>query len=372
MKAEPNAAVLDDPGRIARQDPSGMFSLLARWPQQWQEAAERAKDARLPEESQARGSGTGGFRHVVVSGMGGSAIGGDLLRSYLGDSLSVPLVVNRSYACPAFVGPDTLFVAVSYSGNTEETLSSLAEALRRGAEVAGVAGGGRLQEECQRAGKVVFPVPGGLPPRQALGYLLLPVLGLLESLGLAADQSSAIEETGEVLAELVDAYGPDVPAAENPAKDLAISLHGKVPVIYGVEGRTDAVAVRWRGQIHENSKNWATSNVLPELDHNEVTGWRSLSAVTREAVWLIFLEDVEDGERMARRRELTRGLISPFVSGAVTVQSRGRGRLARLLSLVLLGDFVSCYLAVLNRVDPFPVPLIEDLKKALAGQSPPE
>ncbi|MFQ5914819.1 MAG: bifunctional phosphoglucose/phosphomannose isomerase [Nitrospinota bacterium] len=362
-KAE--AAILDDPGRIALQDPNGMFGLLAQWPEQWRSAAALAQGVRLPE-----GARTSGFRHVVISGMGGSAIGGDLLRSCLGDSLIVPLIVHRSYSCPGFVNPNTLFIAVSYSGNTEETLSSFADALERGAEVAGVTTGGALEEECRRAGKAVFPVPRGLPPRQALSYLFLPVLALAQELGLANDQDSAIGETGEVLLELVRAYGPEAPTAGNPAKSLAVLLHGRVPAVYGVEGRTGAVAVRWRGQFHENSKNWATSNVLPEMNHNEIAGWPSLSGLTQKAVYVIFLEDLEDGERMARRREITRELIAPHVSGTITVQSRGESRLARLFSLVVLGDFVSCYLAVLNRVDPLPVPAIEDLKKALAAPSP--
>ncbi|MFQ5692348.1 MAG: bifunctional phosphoglucose/phosphomannose isomerase [Nitrospinota bacterium] len=371
-KAGAQAAVLDEPGRIADQDPGGMFALLGRWPEQWEAAASLARGARLPEASAARRASGTGFRHVVVSGMGGSAIGGDLLRSYLADSMRVPLVVNRSYACPAFVGPDTLFVAVSYSGGTEETLAAVSAALERGAEVAGVTSGGRLENKCRRAGKAVFPVPGGLPPRQALGYLFLSVLGLLEGLGLAPDQASAVEETGDLMSYLVRSYGSEVPTAENPAKILAVSLHGRIPVIYGVQDRTDAVALRWRGQFHENSKNWAASNALPELDHNEITSWPALSGLTRKSVAVIFLEDAEDGARMERRREITRRLIAPHVADVAGVRSRGRSRLARLFSLVLLGDFVSAYLAVLNRVDPLPVPVIEDLKKALTENSPPE
>ncbi|MBI2881153.1 MAG: bifunctional phosphoglucose/phosphomannose isomerase [Candidatus Tectomicrobia bacterium] len=366
-KPHQDADTLDDPGEVARRDPNGMFTLLRRWPEQWKEAAALAREARLP-----GGAPPGGFRHVVISGMGGSAIGGDLLRSHLADSLAVPLVVNRSYACPGFVGPDTLFVAVSYSGNTEETLASLADALHRGAEVVGVTSGGALGEECRRAGKTVLIIPRGLPPRQALGHLFLPALGLLAGLGLAPDPSAAIEETGKRMREWVRAYGPEVPARENEAKRLAASLRGRVPVVYGVQDRTDAVALRWRGQFHENSKNWASSNVLPELDHNEINAWASLSELTRRCVTLIFLEDEEDGGRMVRRREITRELIAPHVSACLSVRSSGRCRLARLFSLIVLGDFASCYLAVLNRVDPLPVPVIEDLKKALAAPSPTE
>jgi glucose/mannose-6-phosphate isomerase len=357
--------LLDDPGSIARRDPGGMFGLLAGWPGQWRSAAARAKDAEWPE-----GPPAGGFQNLVISGMGGSAIGGDLLNACLGDALGIPLVVNRSDACPGFVGPGTLFVAVSYSGETEETLSAAAEALGRGAEVVGVTSGGALASKCSRAGKAVFTAPGGLPPRQALAHLFLPMLGLVQALGLADDQSTAVEETGQILSEAAGLYGPAVPAAENPAKRLAFALHGKIPVVYGVQGRTAAAATRWRDQFHENSKNWAAANALPELDHNEIASWHSLSALTRRVVCVIFLEDPEDGARMARRRQLTRDAIAPHVAGAFSVPSRGRSRLARLFSLVVQGDFVSGYLAVLNEADPLPVPAIDDLKTALAADSP--
>ena len=360
-------AVLDETDRIAQLDPNGMFGILSGWPEQWQNAAGLAKKVQMPGAVR-----TGRFQHVVISGMGGSAIGGDLLNDYLSDSLTVPLTVSRSYTCPPHVGRNTLFVAVSYSGNTEETLSALSGALQREAEVVAVTTGGAAEEECQRAGRPVIRVPKGLPPRQALGYLFLSVLGILEGVGLAGKQKGAMDETGGLLSDWVREYGPEAPLSENRAKDLAVSLHGKVPVIYGVQGRTGAVASRWRGQFHENSKNWATFNVLPELDHNEITGWASLSEVTRKLVYLIFLEDSEDGERMARRREITRKLIGPHVSGWSRVASHGKGRLARLFSLIVLGDFVSCYLALLNDVDPLPVPVIEDLKKALAAPLPTE
>ena len=364
MEKDPGT-LLDDPGGIARRDPGGMFGILAEWPGQWRSAAARAMDAEWPKSPPG-----GGFRNLVISGMGGSAIGGDLLNACLGDALGIPLVVNRSDACPGFVGPGTLFVAVSYSGDTEETLSAAADALRRGAEVVGVTSGGALASECRRAGKAVFSAPGGLPPRQALAHLFLPMLGLVQALGLADDQSTAVEETGEVLSEAAGLYGPDVPVSENPAKRLASALHGKIPVVCGVQGRTDAVAARWRSQFHENSKNWAAANALPELAHNEITSWLSLSALTRRVVCMIFLEDQEDGARMARRRQLTRDAIAPHVAGAFSVRSRGQSRLARLFSLVAQGDFVSCYLAVLNEADPLPVPAIEDLKTALAADSP--
>ncbi len=360
---EADRAILDDPDRISSQDPGGMFDLLAAWPSQWWTASDPILDAGWPEVP------ADGFRHVVVSGMGGSAIGGDFLNACFGDALGIPLIVNRSCDCPPFAGPETLFIAVSYSGNTEETLSSLAGALERGAVTAGVTGGGRLEAEFRRTGGQVYLIPGGLPPRQALAPLFLTQMKLLQGVGVVPESSEAIAETGETLGKLARLYAPDVPTDENPAKQMAYALFKRVPVIYGVQGRTDAVAVRWRGQIHENSKNWATAAALPELDHNEIAGWFSLSSITQQVVSLVFLEDREDGERMIRRREMTWDAVAPHVAGAFAVQSSGESRLARLFSLVILGDFVSCYLAVLNEVDPLPVPAIEELKKALNAGS---
>ena len=359
---EPAKGLLDDPAHRSRVDRHGMFEILGRWPEQWAEATKLARQVTDCRDSK----GLDETAHVVVAGMGGSAIGGDLLRSCTSDTLGVPLAVSRSHLPPAFVGGRTLFIAVSYSGNTEETLSATTLARRAGARVIAVASGGRLAAECQERGEQVICVPSGLPPRQALAFLFLPLLGLLQGLGFLGDQTAAMEETERLLKVLVDRYGPDRPSGENPAKDLAAALFERVPVIYGVQDRTDAVAVRWRGQFHENSKVWASANVLPELDHNEVTAFASLPELTRARLQVVFLEDSEDSPRIARQIELTRDLIAPQVAGVTCARTEGESRLSRLFSLIVLGDFVSCYLALLYGVDPLPVPVIESLKRALA------
>lgn len=362
--SEGERAVLDDRAQILDQDRGGMFNLLASWSTQWRSAADMIPSIGWPEVP------TSGFRNVVISGMGGSAIGGDLLSACFGDVLRIPLIVRRSYECPEFVGPETLFIAVSYSGNTEETLSSLAGAIGRGAIAVAVTSGGRLKSEFRDKNVPVYSIPEGLPPRQALAPLFLAQMRLLQGVGVIPESSEGIEEVGETLDELARLYSPDVSTDTNPAKQMAYALFNRVPVIYGVQGLTEAVALRWRTQIHENSKNWATTAVLPELDHNEITSWLSLSSITQQVISLVFLEDREDGDRMLRRRQITWDAVSPHVAGAFTVQSQGESRLARLFSLVLLGDFVSCYLAVLNRIDPLPVPVIEELKQTLnAGSS---
>jgi glucose/mannose-6-phosphate isomerase len=339
-----------------------MFGILGRWPEQWAEATRLAR--------QVAGSwewvDPAGLAHIVVAGMGGSAIGGDLLRSYTSDVLRIPLIVSRSYVPPAFVGGKTLFIAASYSGDTEETLSAAALARRAGARVMALTSGGRLALECRGGGEAVISLPSGFPPRQALAYLFLPLLGVLQGLRLLPDETAALEETGRLLELLVGRYGPDRPVGENPAKALAASLFERFPVIYGVQDRTDAIALRWRGQFHENSKVWACANVLPELDHNEVTAFTSLPQLTRASLHVIFLEDREVSPRMARRLLLTRDLIAPQVAGVTSAKGEGESRLARIFSLVVLGDFVSCYLALLYGVDPLPVPVIEALKGAMA------
>ena len=290
--SEGERAILDDRDRILEQDRGGMFDLLASWSTQWRSAADMVPETRWPEVP------TDGFRHVVVSGMGGSAIGGELLSACFGDVLSIPLIIRRSYECPEFVGPETLFIAVSYSGNTEETLSSLAGAISRGAIAVAVTSGGRLKSKFREKGVPVYLIPEGLPPRQALAPLFLTQMRLLQGVGVIPESSEGVAEAGEILDELARLYSPNVPTDKNPAKQMAYALFNRVPVIYGVQGLTDAVALRWRSQIHENSKNWATMAALPELDHNEITSWLSLSSITQQVVSLVFLEDREDGDLM--------------------------------------------------------------------------
>lgn len=344
---------LDAPDLLARYDPRGFWQLLRGLPEQLTEAWGLAEAVPLP---------SGPIRHVVILGMGGSAIGGDLLRALARDRLSVPVEVVRGYALPAWIGPGTLLAAVSYSGDTEETLSGFETALARGAAPLVLTSGGELGRRARERGLPLIQLPAGFPPRAALAYLFLPLVRVLERLGLALLQPGELTEATELLHALGDELGPDRPAAANPARALARWLHDRLPVVYGTDGLPGPCAYRWKTQLEENAKVLAVAGLLPELDHNEVTGWAGDPLAGRCAA--VFLRDAGDHPRVARRVALTRAIVDRAAESR-EVWSRGHGRLARLLSLVATGDWVSLYLAALRGVDPWPVETIEALKRRL-------
>jgi glucose/mannose-6-phosphate isomerase len=343
--------------QIGTLDPSGMYALLRGFPDQVRSAVDigTAAPFRLRRA---------GVRSIVLCGLGGSAIGGDLLKSYLADELEVPFMVNRHYTLPAFVGPDTLVILASYSGNTEETNAAHAEALRRKARILCISSNGTTERLALRRTSPFLKIPGGLPPRAALGYSFFPLLLTLQRAGFIKDRTKDIQETIALLDQLAADYArPDAPA--NRALDLAGQLAGRIGVIYSSTERFDAVNTRWRGQIAENGKSLAFGHVLPEMNHNELVGWKVLKDQMRD-IQVVFLRDRGDHARIAVRMDITKTLLTQHTPRVVEVWSEGRSVLARLFSLVHLGDWVSFYLAMLHNEDPTPVDVIGYLKTELA------
>jgi glucose/mannose-6-phosphate isomerase len=342
-----------------------MVDAVAGLPRQLREGYERARQAlagaffgTYPAIPPAAPSG------LVVCGMGGSAIGADLVLAALPD-LNVPAAVVRGYRLPGWVGPETLVVVASYSGQTEEALACAEQARSRGGAPVCISSGGRLGAFAEREGLPLVTVPGGGQPRAAVGVLSAAVLAALEAAGLCHDHSDDVEGAAAQLEAENSVLSPESEDTANPAKSLARRLAKQLAVVYGA-GATTPVARRWKGQINENAKAPAFFNELPELDHNELMGWTSLPRVTR-ASFALFLHDPEEDARLTRRAELTaREYEALGVSGEL-VAARGPSRLARLFSLVQLGDYVSCYLAVLYGVDPTPVDAIQAFKAGLAG-----
>lgn len=346
--------ILDSPKAISRLDSHGMRKALSEFPSQCRDARRLAS---VPVLSPAK------IQQVVVSGMGGSAAGGDLLAAISRDRLPLPVLVCREYTLPAFVGPGSLVVSVSYSGTTEETLSSFQHALGLGAVVAAVTAGGTLGELARARGLPLVTLPVGFMPRSALGYLFFPLLSIMDSVGLSPASMAERDEAIELLARMADQLGPERQTGDNAAKELALALsRGRIPVVYGGE-LTATAAYRWNSALEENAKLPALHGALPEMDHNEIVGWGAGEARRLHA---IFLRDREERPAMARRFTETKKLIGSSAGGVVDVWSRGEGRLGRLLSLIYLGDWVSYYLALLRGVDPWPVPVIGRLKRQLA------
>ena len=304
-------------------------------------------------------------RAVVVAGMGGSAVGGDLLSSVLGRSLTVPLQVVRGYDLPPWVASDSLVVAVSYSGNTEETLSVFRQAVKAGAQLAAVTSGGVLLEEAAARGIPHASVPKGLPPRSALGYLFFSLLQLAARAGVGSVPAGEIEEALASVRNRLRSVGPTVPTERNLPKRLAQALVGKILVVYGSAGLNESVAYRWKTQIEENAKLFSVSGALPEADHNEVVGWDGDPSTGQ--CHAIFLRDRGEDARITRRMEVTREIAGRHAE-TTEVWSEGDGLLGRTLSLVQLGDWTSYYLALLRGVDPWPVEIIERMKARLAAR----
>ena len=359
--ADEPAVSLDEPMDFAAVDRQDMLGMTEDFPNQCREGLRLGDEVELDDSYRVQYSG------IVGLGMGGSAIGSDLLAAAYRDELRVPMTTARDYSLPAWVGERTLVLGVSYSGDTEETLSAFNEARKRGAKVIGVASGGELARICSANRLPCVVVPGGQPPRASTGYLLMSLVAIVERLELIGDQTEARQECLDILEAQAAEYGRHslhLPSDRHRPKQLAALLYGKVPIIYGATPTLGVVAHRWRTQFNENSKVLAHSNELPELDHNEVVGWELGRGLLRHRC-VIVLTDPHMPERMKLRLEITRQLLREVEIHQEP--ARGDSGLARVLSAVYLGDFTSMYLAFLNGVDPYDIRSINELKKRLAA-----
>ena len=298
---------------------------------------------------------------LIVAGMGGSSVGGRLAAGALGPRLRRPLALAMGYDIPPWIGRETLVLCASYSGSTEETLATYDAAKEAGAPRLVSTTGGELAQRARADGVAVIPLPGGFQPRAAVGYALVIALEAATLCGAAPSLRGEIEGAAALAGQLALEWGPDGPE-DGDAKRLARALHGTIPVITGA-GLTASVAYRWKTQINENAETPAFASKLPEHDHNEIVGWagaeRHLSAV--------FLDDPHADQRVVRRTEVTAEFAAAGAATVERVSARGETRLERLVSLVLLGDLMSLYMAVLRGVDPVSVRVIDALKERLAS-----
>jgi glucose/mannose-6-phosphate isomerase len=348
-------ARLDSEEFLLANDKKGLMAMALGFPNQCREALSLSKLENAQKLS--------GKRNVVICGMGGSAIGGDFLRCLFETFASVPLIVCRDYELPTFVNEDTLLIACSYSGNTEETLSALRQGIKRGCSVVAVTSGGEVAAICGKHDFPIIRVPSGLPPRMSLGYLFVPLVVIAVSAGYLPEQD--MEVTFAELDSCIERWGPSRPATTNAAKTLAGYLFGRVPLVYGLGSWQGVVASRWKGQINENAKVMCFAHTFPELNHNEIMGW-TLAERQNVAHWAtIFLESGDESVRMQTRAKVTRDLIREK-SETFTIGAHGETLLSQMLTLAFCGDFVSLYLAALNGVDPENIDSINTLKKTLS------
>ena len=347
---------LDQPSRFCAVDPQDMLGHIDRWAEQCQHGWEQVQDLVQP-LSVPR------FQGVVILGMGGSAIGGDLLTALAAESSPVPIRVSRDYALPEWVGDKTLVIGSSYSGNTEETLTAFKTARQRSCHLLALSSGGQLADLAHQYGAPWLHIPYESQPRAALGYLLIFLVGLAQRMGLLPDQSKGVEETVEKLNTQRKEIGAQAPAASNQAKKLALELRDHLPVICGA-GILAPVARRWKTQINENAKSWALWEELPELDHNTVAGLGLPEPLLRQ-IYTIALTSPNMHPRHRLRLEIGAKLIAKEGIAQHEVAAQGGTPLAQMVSAIQFGDYVSYYLAMLYEVDPTEIPNISCLKKQL-------
>ena len=350
------SAALDDPDRIAALDRGGMLGLIGSLGGQLGAGFQiAARTAALPSAE--------GLRAVVVCGMGGSGIAGDVLRVVAGPMLPMPVVVVKGYGLPAFCDHDTLVFAMSFSGNTEEAVAAYAEAVARECRVVAASAGGELAALAEADEVPHIPLPPEVPlPRAALGSLAAAPLGVLSAIGLLPEVAEEVRRTEGELSALAGRLGPGAGAASNEAKSVAAWLGERVPVIWGSEGVAEAAALRWKTQLNENAKVPALAGVLPELDHNEIEGWPAGSG---ERFAVIVLRHPGEHPRIAARVHATREALRESGLTFRDVRADTHRPLPVLFSLMMAGDFVSAYLALLRGVDPSPIPVLSALKERL-------
>lgn len=317
-------------------DKENMLKVIKDFPEQCKEALELPRGISVPGE----------IKNIVVTGMGGSAIVGDLLKICLRDS-KIPVYVNRDYKVPSFVDEQSLVFAVTYSGNTEETLSSYRDAYEKRAKIIGITTGGELGDECEK----IIKIPSGLQPRAALGYLFFPMLGILHNTDMVRVKNEEINEMLDILRD-TDKFGEE-------GENLAKKLKEKIPIIYTSE-TLKAVALRWKTQINENAKSPAFYNIFSEMNHNEIAAYQGMD----RKFTAILIRDRYDDEKIKKRMDICRDIMEERVD-VEEVHTQGKSLLARMFSTIYLGDFVSYYMAIWNRVDPSPVEIIEGLKRKL-------
>ena len=351
--------ILDRPGRLLKLDPSDMIRKVLDFPAQCQDA--RSQVLAHPPKLKVSG-----IRQVILAGLGGSAIGGDILKSLTWKNAGFSLTVNRHYTLPGWAGKDTLVVCSSYSGGTEETLSVFKQAVAKKLKVLVMTSGGELMKLAHKAKTPVLALPGGLPPRAALGYSFFTLLTALESLKLLPSYTGAFDETLEILTRQASQYGPLSETARNPAKLLALFLHEKLPLFYAGQDHLDSAGLRWKTQMNENAKQIALFNVIPEMNHNEILGYSFPEALTKKMAVVLLRQPQGDHPQIARRFDLLKGMITSKAAGVTEIEAKGKSLLAQIFSVIYLGDFSSVYLAYLKGVDPTPIGLIDQFKSRLS------
>ena len=350
--------MLDDLQLIKKIDKSKMLDTITNFPEQIKETTDIVKSAEINKFFK--------IDNIIMDGMGGSAISGDILQTLLRDRLNIPVFVNREYDLPRWANKDTLTIFQSYSGNTEETLSAFKHACQKKCKIIGISSGGKLQEYCEKRGISHIKIPSGLQPRAATAFLLFSSLLTLKKINVLKDDvDSEIKETIELTTDFRNKNKKDIAEKDNLSKQIARKLHNTIPQVYGWSIYSP-IARRWCTQFNENSKIIARYDLVPESNHNDIVGWSQNPEASKKFSCLLFRDDRIESIYLEKRLNFMKKLFEDVAANVIEVQIRGKKTLPKMIYAMYLGDFVSCYLAVLRKTDPTPVDVIIELKKALA------
>ena len=338
-------------------DKSDMYGVISNMPDQIREAVKLAENFHLNIDTESVSS-------ILFAGMGGSAIGGELVRSILEDECKLPISVVRNYKLPMWAGESTLLLVSSYSGNTEESISAYKDAIKKRCKIICVTTGGKLQELANNDEVPVLIIPAGLPPRGAIAYSSIPWLLIFASLGIIKNRSNDIESMALELEKVIKEYGNYELERDNLPLSVAKRAVGKIPLIYVSTGSFSVIGKRWANQIQENSKMLAYTNELPEMNHNEIMGWH-LTGLSKESVLPIFIISNSYHPRVNLRFDITSKLVEEKSGEVVRINPTGDKLIIQLFSLIVMGDFISYYLSLLNNINPEPVDIINEIKEQL-------
>ena len=345
---------LEDPEEMKQVDKADMLKFCLSMSSHYRAAAKLAADIT---SSYAKPD------NIVIVGMGGSAIGGELLKDWARDKVHVPIEVNREYHLPVYADEKTLVLVTSYTGGTEETLSALLEAIKKKCMIYCITSGGTLREIAERLNIPYLQVPAGMPPRAALPYMFIPLLVFLDKIGLVTGVFRELDEALLSIEWVEKQNAAELSVKDSLSKTLAVNIEGLIPVVYGF-GIYSGVARRFKQQINENAKMMAKWDNLPEMDHNEIVGYEK-SENHKERFAAIFIRDKDEPTEICSRIEITKKIVELSGVSIYEVWSQGNSSLTKMLSVIAVADFLSNYLAILRGIDPTPVQTIDKLKESL-------
>ncbi len=350
--------MLDDLEEISKIDKSNMIESVQEFPEQIEQSEKIVEQSNLDSIYKVD--------NIVVTGMGGSAISGDIIQAFFRDKTEIPVYVNRQYDLPKWVHKDTLVLAQSYSGNTEETLSSFKHAYQKRCKIIGISSGGKLEEYCKKRNVNHIKIPTGYQPRAATGYMLFIALNVLKNTGiLRIDIDKEIDETIRESKQVRDNNNKDIPSEKNFCKKTAERINGNIPQVYAFK-QYSPIAKRWCTQFNENSKIICRYDEVSESNHNDIVGWSMSPEFTKNFSCILFRDKEEESIYMEKRFEFMKKLFKTNAKDMIEINIEGKKTLSKMIKTMYIGDFISCYLAILRKIDPTPVNIISELKDELS------